>query len=197
MEQLPPAAALDPRILRHINNTAGHLAQTGRIPGMDAADIEQDLFLDLWRRRLHYDAGKASFATYADRIIAHRVATLTHPTDRILAERRHCGFDCHADNDADHTLADVLADPGAPDEVSLGLAMDLRRFVAGLTPALSTCCDILMAPDVRAATALAGLHHSSFYENVRRLRRQAEAAGLREYLAQPRQIERRAGRCLP
>lgn len=197
MEHPPPAVALDPRILRNINATARRLAQTGRIPGMDAADIEQDLFLDLWHRRVNYDAGKASFATYADRIIAHRAATLTHPTDRLLAERQHCGFDCPADNDAGLILADVLADPRAPDEAALDLAMDMRRFVVGLTPALSTCCGILVAPDIRAATALAGLHHSSFYENVRRLRRKAEAAGLREYLPPPRHIERRAGRRLP
>lgn len=196
MEHPPQATALDYRILRNIRNTARHLARTGRIPGMDTADIEQDLFLDLWRRRLNYDPDKAGFATFADRIIAHRAATLTHPTQQFIAERRHVGFDRSADGDQDLTFAETLADPGAPDEVSLGLAMDLRRFIAGLTPAQRTCCDILMAPNLRAATAQAGIHHSSFYESVRRLQRRAEAAGLREYLAQPRQIERRAGRWL-
>ncbi len=197
MEQFTPAAALDAPTLKFIRRTATRLARTGLVPGMESDDIEQDLFLDLWRRRMNYLPDKAGFATFADRIIAHRAATLTHPTARLLAERRHVGLDRSNDGDQGLTLAEVLVDPGAPDEVSLGLAMDLRRFVAGLTPAQRTCCDILMAENLRAATAQAGIHHSSFYESVRRLRRKAEAAGLWEYMPQPRQIERRAGRCLP
>lgn len=197
MDQFFPDAVLDVRIRRHIRRTAWRLARTGLVPGMESDDIEQDLFLDLWRRRMNYLPDKAGFATFADRIIAHRAATLTHPTARLLAERRHVGLDRSADGDQGLTLAEVLADPGAPDEVSLGLAMDLRRFVADLTPAQRTCCDILMAPNVRSAAARAGVHHSSFYENAHRLRQKAAAAGLREYMPQPRQIERHAGKWVP
>lgn len=197
MDQFFHDAVLDARIRQHIRRTAWRLARTGLVPGMDSDDIEQDLFLDLWRRRVNYLPDKASFATFADRIIAHRAATLTYPTARLRGERRQVGLDRSADSGEGLTLAEVLADPGASDEVSLGLAMDLRRFVAGLTPALRTCCDILLAPNVRSATAQAGVHHSSFYENAHRLRQKAAAAGLREYLPQPRQIERRAGKWVP
>lgn len=197
MDQFFHDAVLDARIRQHIRRTAWRLARTGLVPGMDSDDIEQDLFLDLWRRRIKYLPDKAGFATFADQIIAHRAATLTYPTARLLGERRQVGLDRSADGDESLTLAERLADPAAPDEVSLGLAMDLRRFVAGLTPALRTCCDILLAPNVRSATARAGVHHSSFYENAHRLRQKAEAAGLREYLPPPRHIERRAGKWLP
>jgi len=36
-----------PRTLKHIRNTARRLARCRSVPGMDAEDIEQDLFLDL------------------------------------------------------------------------------------------------------------------------------------------------------
>ena len=99
---------------------------------MDAEDIEQDLFLDLWRRRESFDPERASFATFADRIIAPRVATLTSPTARLRAERRQVCIDEPLEDDLGQTLADVLADPMAPGELDHGLALDLRRFVAGL-----------------------------------------------------------------
>ena len=196
MEQTTRDAALAPRTLKHIHRTARRLARSGRLRGMDAEDIAQDLFLDLWRRREGFDAERASFATFADRIIAHRVATLTSPTARLRAERRQVAIDEPMESDAEQTLADVLADPMAPGELHHGLALDLRRFVAGLTPALQRCCDILLAPNLRAAAAQAGVHHSSVYENAHRLRRQAEAAGLKEYVTPPRHLPHHAGRCL-
>lgn len=196
MDQLTRDAALDARTRKHIRNTARRLARRGGVPGMDAEDIEQDLFLDLWRRRAGFDPERASFATFADRVIAHRVATLTSPTARLRAERRQVCIDEPIEGDAGQTLADVLADPMGLGELDHGLALDLRRFVAGLTPALQRCCEILLAPNLRAATAQAGVHHSSIYENARRLRRQAEAAGLKEYVGPPRHLPHHAGRCL-
>lgn len=196
MDQFTRDAALDVRTRAHIRNTARRLAGRGGVPGMDAEDIEQDLFLDLWRRRGSFDPERASFATFADRIIAHRVATLTSPTARLRAERRQVCIDEPLEDDLGQTLADVLADPMAPGELDHGLALDLRCFVAGLTPALQRCCEILLAPNLRAATVQAGVHHSSLYENARRLRRQAEAAGLKEYVAPSRHFRRHAGRCL-
>jgi len=183
MEQFTRAAALDARTRAFIRNTAQRLARTGNLPGMDADDIEQDLFLDLWRRRGAFDPTKASFPTFVDRVVAHRVATLTYPTARLKAERRHAWIDAPIEeDDGAATLADTLADPTAPTDISHGLALDMRRFVEGLTPALRRCCEILLVPNLKEAAAIAGLHRSSVYENMHRLRRMAAHAGLQEYL---------------
>lgn len=195
MEQPTREAALDARILKHIRDTAKRLARSGRIPGMDADDIAQDLFLDLWRRRDAFDPGRATFATFADRIISHRVATLASPTARLRAERQHIGFDGPADGDDRPALTDTLADPKAPSEVERALSIDVRRFIGGLPPALQRCCELLLTPNLRAASAEAGLHRSTVYENARRLRKLAERAGLRDYVALPRHFDDRAGRC--
>jgi RNA polymerase sigma-70 factor (ECF subfamily) len=194
MEQPTREAALDARILKHIRNTAKRLARQGRIPGMDADDIAQDLFLDLWRRRDAFDPSRASFATFADRIISHRVATLASPTARLRAERQHIGLDDLADDDRP-ALTDMLADPKMPSEVERALAIDVKRFVGGLPPALLRCCELLLTPNLRAASAEAGLHRSTLYEHARRLRRLAARAGLRDYVASPRHFDDRAGRC--
>lgn len=195
MEQTTRDAVLAPRTLKHIRNTAKRLARTGRIPGMDAEDIAQDLFLDLWRRRAAFDPARASFATFADRVIAHRAATLTAPTQQTRMERKQVGIDDPVEGSDGCTLADILPDPDAPGELDHGLALDLRRFVESLSPALQRCCAIMAAPNIRLAAAQAGTHRSSLYENARRLRKRAEHAGLRIYLAGPRQISTPAGRC--
>ena len=144
-------------------------------------------------RRLR--ASRASFATFADRIISHRVATLASPTARLRAERQHIGLDDLADGDDRPALTDTLADPKVPSEVECALAIDVKRFVGGLPPALLRCCELLLTPNLRAASAEAGLHRSTIYEHARRLRRLAARAGLHDYIASPRHFADRAGRC--
>ncbi|WP_135468383.1 sigma factor [Crenalkalicoccus roseus] len=195
MEQTARDAVLASRILKHIHSTAKRLARSGRIRGMDAEDIAQDLFLDLWRRCPAFDPSRASFPTFADRIIAHRAASLTAQTQRAQIERREIRIDDPVEGADGSTLADILPDPAAPDELDHGLSLDLRRFIESLSPALQRCCAILAEPNIRSAAAQAGSHRSSLYENARRLRRRAEQAGLRIYLAGPRQISTPAGRC--
>jgi RNA polymerase sigma factor (sigma-70 family) len=194
MEQPTREATLDARILKHIRHTAKRLARQGRMPGMDADDIAQDLFLDLWRRRAAFDPSRASFVTFADRVIAHRVASLLCSTARLRAERQHLSLDEGDDGAERPVLADSLPDPQAVSEADQALALDVRRFLEGLPPALRRCCDLLLTPNLRAASAEAGLHRSTIYENARRLRRLAERAGLRDYVAAPRHFADRTGR---
>ncbi len=196
MEQTTRDAALAPRTLKHIRSTARWLARSGRTRGMDAEDIAQDLFLDLWRRCPAFDPSRASFPTFADRIIAHRAASLTASTPRMQLARRQIGIDDPIDGSDGGTLADILSDPAAPGELDHGLALDFRRFIEGLSPALQRCCAILAEPNIRLAATQAGTHRSSLYENARRLRKRADEAGLGIYVAGPRQVSISAGRCL-
>lgn len=196
MEQTTGIAELDARTLKHIRTTARRLHRTGSLPGMDADDIAHDLILDLWRRRGAFDPARASFRTFANRIIAHRVATLTSPTARLAAERSMRWLDAPLGDDDGATLADTLADSTAPADADAlyGQTLDVRRFVAGLSPALKRCCAILLAPNVVEAAAAAGMHRSSVYENAHRLKTLAAAAGLKNYLSGPRHLAKPAGR---
>lgn len=195
MEQTTRDAVLAPRTLKHIRSTAKRLVRSGRIRGMDAEDIAQDLFLDLWRRCPAFDPKRASFPTFVDRIIAHRAASLTAETHRMRMERRQVAIDAPVEDADGCTLADILPDPDAPGELDHSLALDLRRFIESLSPALQRCCAIMMEPNILSAAAQAGTHRSSLYENARRLRRRAEESGLRIYLTGPRQISTSIGRC--
>ena len=195
MEHFSGVAALDARTRAHVQTTARRLARSGSLPGMDADDIGQDLFLDLWRRRHAFDPARASFPTFADRVIANRVATLTSPTMRQRAERALVWLDEPISGDDADTLAATVADPAAPTEHDLAMLLDVRRFVARLSPALRQCCEILLAPKLCDAAAEVGLHRSSVYENIQRLRAVTNAAGLKEYVVAPRHFSGRSGKC--
>lgn len=188
---------LDLRILAHIRGTARLLARTNAVPGMAYEDFEQDLVFDLWRRSGAFDSARSSYRTFADRVVAHRVATLTCPTARLGAERDAVSLDESAEASSNGALRESqLPAEGAdtPRDVEHGLCIDVRRFVAGLSPALQRCCDILMSGNVAMATAEAGLHRSSIYESFRRLRHRAELEGLRSYVGVSRQSETAAGK---
>ena len=192
---------IDPRVLRHIRATARHLARQHAVPGMDAQDFEQDLVLDLWCRMEAFDPARASLRTFAHRVIAHRVASLTSPTARRRAERAMLSLDAPLASEQDSageggaTLADTIpADPdGSPPDETIGLQQDVARFLAALSPALRRCCDVLTADNVASAAAMAGLHRSCVYESVRRLRQRAAAHGLHCYIGGPRHFVERAG----
>jgi hypothetical protein len=66
------------------------------------------------------------------------------------------------------------------DEV--GRRHDVRRFETYLPPALKRCCAILMSGSITEAISRHGLHPSSYYDGLGRLRRRAREAGLDAYL---------------
>lgn len=174
---------IDIRILRHIRGTARLLARTHAVPGMAYEDFEQDLVFDLWLRSDAYNPSLSSHRTFADRVVAHRVATLTFPTARLTAEREAASLETWASSSglpSDEQLSVQSAD--TQQELQHGLCMDVRRFVAGLSPALQRCCEILMTGNIASATAAAGLHRSSIYESFGRLRQRAVCAGLGDYV---------------
>ena len=172
-----------PRVVRNIRYQASRLARSGRLPGMDKSDIEQDLMLDLLQRQKKFDPGRASFDTFADRVVTHRVATLMAPTSRLRAERSMVSLDLPASaNDEDApTLAEVLpesaglfANDNLPPETAAGLVRDVQRFLSNLSP-------VLRRYAVSTAARDAGLHRSTIYERLSQLRSSATAAGLHEY----------------
>jgi len=183
---------VSPRVIRNIRYQAARLARSGRLPGMDQADIEQELMLDLLQRQVHFDPARASFETFADRIINHRVASLMAPTARLRAERITISIDVHlsADTDFDSGAmkgdlpeADGLyAEPYQPADTRIGLVRDVGRFLDSLSPVLRRYARILTAENVSAAARDAGLHRSTIYERLHQLRAAAAAAGLQEYL---------------
>ena len=66
--------AIHPDATQTIRIHAHRLARATLIPGMTAADHEQQLALDLWRRLPVYDPKRAALATFIDRVVRRRVS---------------------------------------------------------------------------------------------------------------------------
>jgi RNA polymerase sigma-70 factor (ECF subfamily) len=192
METSSPDGGIDRRVMNNIRFNARRLARGQTVPGMAVEDYEQDLVLDLLHRLKAFNPKLASFATYADRVVSHRISTLASPTLRLKEERRAMSLDAPAvDDDSELTLLDLLPDDTQPIDESAAIRIDVGRFVRGLPPRLLSCCEVLQAESFTEGAIIAGIHRSTAYERVERLRAEAAARGLAIY------FEGRSDSCAP
>ena len=181
---------LHPYATQTIRIHAHRLARATAIPGMSAADYEQQLALHLWRRLPAYKPERAGLATFVDRTVRNRVCDFltAAKTSARSAERRALSLEGEEEGRRVATrlrMADALWEHVDDLEHEVGLRHDLTRFVASLPPALHRCLAILTSGSIGAAVRKENLHRSSYYEALDRLRRRARQAGLDEYLGDP------------
>jgi hypothetical protein len=184
METRNSDGGINRRVMDNIRFNARRLARSGAIPGMEVKDYEQDLVLDLLHRQKAFDPRLASFATFADRIVGHRISTLANPTLRLKVERRAVSLDAPTqDEDGnEQTLLDLLPDDAPPIDESAAISIDVGRFVERLPPLLLDCCEVLLADSISEGARAAGIHRSTAYERAERLRERATAQGLAIYV---------------
>lgn len=192
MERFHPLCDARSRVSRNITIRAERLARSGSVPGMDAEDIKQDLRLHLCRRDGKFDPARGQYDTFADRVLANRIATLAAPTERQRAERAWTDFDTPSEGRGDDErlpLSETLPDSAtpfaaverAPDE-AFGLVHDVRRFLAGLTPACRAIALALIDMSPSEAAEALGIHRSTIYARLATIRKAAEALDLAAYL---------------
>lgn len=183
METSNRDGGIDCRVMRNIRFNARRLVCCRTIPGMEVEDYEQDLVADLLHRRRAFDPRLASFATFADRIVRHRIGTMTSATSRLMVERKAVSLDTPVfDEDGnEQTLLNLLPDETLPTDESAALKIDVGRFVEGLPRHLLDCCEVLLADSISEGARRAGIHRSTAYERAARLRECATAHGLAIY----------------
>jgi hypothetical protein len=153
---------------------------------MDVHDYEQDLATDLLHRRSAYDALIASFATFADRIVGHRASTLRTSTARSKTRRDMLSLDVSVTSHGEEcTLHEVLPDPTCSNEDALALGIDVRQFLSGFSSTEWQTCAVLLSDSLSKGPRVAGIHRWTAYEHIERLREQATAAGLSNYVGAP------------
>jgi hypothetical protein len=165
-----------PRAIQFVRYHARQLARHRAVPGMELEDYEQDLIADLLTREHGFDAARAAYPTFADRIIRHRVSTLNETGARM--RRVELG------TAARPGLEPQEEPSGGPSwtEDRCSLCLDLERFLERLPVRLRRCCSWLLADNRLAAAAALGLHRSSLYEAAHDLKQHAIEAGLDLYL---------------
>jgi hypothetical protein len=167
-----------PRALQFVRYHARQLARRRAVPGMELEDYEQDLITDLLVRERRFDPTRAVYPTFADRIIRHRVSTLTQGGARM----RRAGDGESDATDTEQSLEAQALSDWTRTEDGCSLRLDLERFVGTLPLRLRRCCHWLVAENRLAAAAALGLHRSSLYEAAHELKQRAIEASLHLYL---------------
>ena len=165
-----------PRAVQFVRYHARQLARHRAVPSMELEDYEQDLIADLISRDPRFDPTRAAYATFADRVIRHRVSSLTQAGLRM----RRAGVHEFGAMEP-HLEAQPVSDWSRTED-GCSLRLDLERFVGALPMRLRRCCRWLLAENRRAAAAALGLHRSSLYEAAHDLKQQAIEASLHLYL---------------
>ncbi|MEI7605750.1 MAG: sigma factor [Rhodospirillaceae bacterium] len=190
---------LDPQAIRTVRTHARRLARRGTVPGMDTEDYEQELMLDLHRRLRRYDPGRSSRATFIERVVRHRAASLAtgRPGEPVLVSLDQPPEDA----DDGEALGDRLDDdcglwrePGPFAADLPGLRVDLVRFVLALPIRLQRCCGWLLVGTIQGAAREAGVHRDTIFDARRRLRERAIEAGFGIFFTAPlRRFPKAAG----
>ena len=161
----------------------------------DRDDLEQELILDLLRRRPKYNPKRAQFNTFIARVVEHRVASLIEARKAGTRDYRRCPYslnDRFEDEegrsvervdafDQEDYLLRTGAQSKPADELS-ALAIDVAAVLERLPPELRDLCQRLATETVTEISRDAGVPRATIYESIKELREIFEDAGLRDYL---------------
>ena len=160
----------------------------------DCDDLAQDMKLDLWRRLSKFDASKAPFDAFVDRVVRHRVASIIEGR---RAQRRDCRRQRSLNDTPQHAgststergdavgLDQVYRRTGPPShslEDLRDLEVDVDAALSRLPPRLRELCRHLRAKTPTEVSQETGIPRGSLYEAIEELRRHFRDAGLEKYL---------------
>lgn len=177
---------IDARIVASVRHHARRA--TGRLPGLELEDLEQELMLHAHRRLSLYDPGRADLWTYADRVLSNFVMNLAKAAG---APSRGGGTSRISLDDLERDCESMAVAVGDRQSTDLGwceqihLRQDLDRVLHSLPQHLKDCCHWLAMNSVTEAAQRYGLARGSIYSRIATLRRAFAAAGLEAYIATP------------
>lgn len=190
MERKNRYDGLHPAAVSSIRHHASCLARVNAVPGMDQEDYQQELALHLLSRIGQHDERRGSLPTFISRLLENRSKSFRAPTEAKTVERRMLSFDepTGSGGDEDATLVDLIATEQAlwatsrsSPSTRMDLQIDMNRLEQSLPPGGRRCLGWLLCGGVDAAIR-DGIHRSSFYDALKRLRTHAHRCGLDEYL---------------
>jgi RNA polymerase sigma-70 factor, ECF subfamily len=184
----------DPTIIQSAQVQARRLFHANIFPDMEIEDIEQEFVLHVLRRIPNFDAARASFPTFIDRVIRNRAAALIETAQ---TQKRGFGTKIILFSDLEtssETAAESLADRlGAGQDLwdrsdlvpetedAAMLRHDLSRLLDNLPQNLWQCCHWLLEDSVGNVSRRSGLARGTIHSRVKTLRRRCHEFGLKEY----------------
>lgn len=137
-----------------------------RLPTDSRHDLEQEALLELWRRLPRFDARRASWRTFAERVVANRMTSLMRGL--------HSGRCGHGKDEPLSNLDRLL--PG-PDD-SFDLRIEVRRVLAGMAQFDQAVAQSLIDYSAFETGHRLGVSRATVYRAIGRLLAAFAEAGL-------------------
>lgn len=161
----------------------------------DLEDLIQELVLDLWKRREHFDPQKGSWEAFVvvvcengtASILAHRQAALRSP------KHEYGSLNCSvSDANGRCTEADVdvvesqhcirTCQRFVTHEEASEVELDVSRALDQLDPQSQELCKRLMVSSISDVARETGVSRQNIYRQIATIRQHFESAGLRVYI---------------
>jgi len=172
----------------------------------DRDDLEQQIAMEVIRRRSKFDSEKAQENTFLARLVKHarsdildarKAACRDYRREKAvlsqwvqLAESTHPFYNEWATRGELVTEQDVRSHrcgPSTAPEELRDLAIDLADAASRLSPRLREIFEhYAVLGSAREVAKATGLHHSSVYDALKQIKQHLEAAGLEVYLSKRR-----------
>ena len=177
--------ATSTQVERVVRYQAGQLVHRGVFPRADREDVEQELRLHVLRCAAAFDPSRGTWATFVDRVVTSRAASLAVRQRAVRRDTRRLVF---AEDVAAACTEDAFDrlpryEPRVSDADAAELRRDIEVTLARLAPEDRRLCERLGCRSVGETARLFSRSRSAVYAAIQRLRPTFEAAGLRDYLA--------------
>ena len=178
-----------------IRHKARQLVGTYGFTESDRDDLEQELRIDLLRRRGKYNPAKAKLSTFTDRVVAHCIATIIEARKAAKRDYREC--DCSLNDpitfeDGDEgELGDTVAcetylrRPSPASDAQLNrrdMAIDVTALIARLSHEQQRLCSLLQEHTVLEISAICQIPRGTLYDRIKEIRIIFEDAALGDYV---------------
>lgn len=164
-----------------------------RLSESDRKDLEQQLAMEVVRRRRKFDPSKAQENTFLSRLVNHAKADIIAARKASNRDyRREEGSLDQSRQDDGTRLGDTLTEddgnrrvgrPSSKPGILRDLTIDLRDAVSKLPPRLRIILGhYSVLGSARAVAKALGLHHSSVCDAMQQIRKHLTDAGLEDYV---------------
>lgn len=178
-----------------IKHKARQLVDTAGFTESDREDLEQELMLHVLERLPKFDATKATAKTFVARVIDRKVGKLIRHRNCQMRDPQREDFSLneHIDDGDGGTIErsqTIAADEldrrlfrrARSDQEAVELALDVEAMLQRLPDNLRRVCELLKTASIAEAARQLGLPRTTLHDQVKKIRKFFEQAGLRDYL---------------
>ncbi len=182
MKSLNRYEGIDKYVVNQVRYHARKLVRHPSIHSMEIEDIEQELMLDVLSRTQAYDPEKASWRTFVDRILNHKIANLIEDAKALKRGGgvRAMSLDALLENPEGED--DEHPDPAGDPTEAMHLAIDLKQAMQVLPQSLVVLMFQLGEHNPSELSRMTRVPRATLYGSINTLRGTLREQGVHHYL---------------